>query len=818
MATPAQHEALYAQLRAHVLARHFAVGRFFRTNLISLVNPLVDPPPGATDNLGSADVEQLRRWSVGRRTRENPLLESGRLLAWLAIEVDLGHEAAAQPLTCALEAVADLFPLTGAAAGWIVRWGPVDSDTWMTAADDSLVASTEFLPDGRGGYLFCVPATDDRRVPLRPTQTLRRLLPQAEADAYEAAHTASFESNLVWETSMDELSGLVGGLAIAHRLAGTRVPAVATAAQGIAARLGDYLADHGYLLIRPCGGFNARGATGVLPAMEWPLARALGGITGRDMSSRIGFDEALAVAGYQRTLQAQIARLVATAEAGSLLLGPLVGTLGSLAPLVGGPLGPLAGTAMASAAALVTPVRVGTAAALFLHRDCFDVSNDAAAREVVVGYLFKTLPARLGHRAWMAAMSQPGGGYARGFAPYLALSALDDADPTVRDAYLTTFRAERARIAPDPGEPGMLDSAFATAMAVVHGATELEPLLVNQLDERYARFSAEMDIPVDGGEQRIFFANDYLGALAVAWLHARRRAAAGTPVAVQGFPVPPTSFGTWPAPRVPRVVLERLPEVRRAFLGTGSLPPGDVDVFSPAVATRRGVAPAPVLPQPGPLVGEFTYAVRESARDVFTGITLEWGDDYEIDAAGQIWAGAALTGANGPAGWVDRLVDDARWPLHSGLDPVHAHPFGLLARVGGWFYVGDRLARRRYLSPRPLGLHLRINDDRPGNGSGQFMVTVRLWGRPRPVVYPERSILCANRDRRNQIASVGGIHSDGTPWTLSRADAVTWVERYGHAFTVGADDGPTVTVVRHRYLRSRGDRSRTNNLASLPRC
>lgn len=178
------------------------------------------------------------------------------------------------------------------------------------------------------------------------------------------------------------------------------------------------------------------------------------------------------------------------------------------------------------------------------------------------------------------------------------------------------------------------------------------------------------------------------------------------------------------------MVLERLPEVRRAFLDTKPLPTGDADVFSVAVVTQRAATPAPVLPPPGPLVGEFTYVVRESARDVFTGITLQWGDDYEIEASGEIWAGVALTGNNGPAGWTDRLVDDARWPLHSGLDPVHAHPFALLARVGGWLYVGDKLGRRRYLSPRPLGLHLRINDDRPGNGRGQFDVIVRPLGCP----------------------------------------------------------------------------------------
>src|SRR5690349_13760968 len=99
MATPAQHEALYAQLRAHILARHFAVGRYFRANLLSLVNPIVDLDPAVVAGLTPDEVEVLRRWNVGNRTRENPLLESGRLLAWLSIEFALGNARSAVPLT-----------------------------------------------------------------------------------------------------------------------------------------------------------------------------------------------------------------------------------------------------------------------------------------------------------------------------------------------------------------------------------------------------------------------------------------------------------------------------------------------------------------------------------------------------------------------------------------------------------------------------------------------------------------------------------------------------------------------------------------------
>lgn len=106
----------------------------------------------------------------------------------------------------------------------------------------------------------------------------------------------------------------------------------------------------------------------------------------------------------------------------------------------------------------------------------------------------------------------------------------------------------------------------------------------------------------------------------------------------------------------------------------------------------------------------------------------------------------------------------------------------------------------------------------PGTGGASSTSSYALWGAPRAVVFPERSILCVSRDDSKHIDGVGGSHPDGTSWSLTRQEAVTWLERYGHVFTVGADDGSRVSAVRHRYLRSRGDRSRANNLGSLPEC
>lgn len=828
VATPAQHEALYAALRAKVLARHFAIGRYFRTNMLSLWNVLQQPPVEATADLGPADVELIRRWSVAEHGRENPLLEGGKLFCALAVEFSLGNAQSAVPLTRGIETVRSLFPIQVGLGGWLLRWDPVTSDHWEVGAEGPTICR-EFLVSESGGYRFCVPATDPRRSPWRSLETLRDLLPRPEADAYmpeehfddlPGYHPDYFRRHQRWECSMDEISGLVAGLTLAHRLAGLRGSgAVRRAVVAPARLLGEYLADNGYLLVRPCRGFNARGATGSLPAMELPISRALGSIARRRFASRLDFHGALDRAGYARTLDGRIRELVAAALAGSLVAGPLVDSLAGLAPLVGAPLGVVAGTALEAATQLIGPVQIGTAAALFRHRDCFDVSNDAAAQEVALAYLLKELPSELRFEAWMMGL-RIGTGNARGFPPHLALSALDDPDPTVRNAYVALFRAERTRSSPVVLEPGMLDSAHATAVAVLHGATEFEPLLIQQLDERFERFSVEQDEPIDNGAQNIRLVVDYLAAMALAWLHARRSGDQGRPVLTPGFPTPPQDFTTWPAPVVPRVVLERLPEVRGVVIGGRPVPRADVDVFSSQLETRKPPVPVPQLPSAGPMIGEFTYVVAESARDVFTGITLEWGDEYEIEASGEIWAGVALTGNSGPEGWPDRPVDDARWPLHSGLDPTNARPFALLARIGGWVYVGNRMDRRRFLSMTPLPLHLRINDDHPGNGSGQFEVTVRLWGKPRPVVYPERSILCATR-RGSRVERVGGVHRDGSSWELTVVEAIVWIERYSHAFTVGSDNGPSVRVGRIRgrkFLRSSGDRSRANNLRRLSAC
>jgi hypothetical protein len=129
------------------------------------------------------------------------------------------------------------------------------------------------------------------------------------------------------------------------------------------------------------------------------------------------------------------------------------------------------------------------------------------------------------------------------------------------------------------------------------------------------------------------------------------------------------------------------------------------------------------------LIADQWFDVHERDQDVFTGMEFRPGDEFAFSAMGHIWAGVWFTRENGPEGWTDRLETNPRSPLHSG---PQAHPFSLLGCFTGepYFYIGTGLSRRRYESPVPRQLLLRINDDTPANGSGTFRCRVQQW---RPV-------------------------------------------------------------------------------------
>jgi Galactose oxidase-like, Early set domain/Lamin Tail Domain/Glyoxal oxidase N-terminus len=174
------------------------------------------------------------------------------------------------------------------------------------------------------------------------------------------------------------------------------------------------------------------------------------------------------------------------------------------------------------------------------------------------------------------------------------------------------------------------------------------------------------------------------------------------------------------------------------------------------------------------LVVDRWIPIPEASAGVDTLIYLESGDQFTLEAQGEIWAGVALTGRNGPAGW-HNVDHDSKFPLHSGSN---AHPFALIGRfgeAGPWFYVGDRLGPQRYTETQSQSLWLRTNDDSPGNGSGRFMCHVRVWrdeaaaqiAIARAVINPPGDDVAFDAGEFAVLQNVGARAVDLAGWWLS---------------------------------------------------
>ena len=121
-----------------------------------------------------------------------------------------------------------------------------------------------------------------------------------------------------------------------------------------------------------------------------------------------------------------------------------------------------------------------------------------------------------------------------------------------------------------------------------------------------------------------------------------------------------------------------------------------------------------------------TVIVKESDSDVDTEIDIKTGDEVSFQASGYIWAGVLLTGKNNPKGW-NNIDHNTKFPLHTG--PT-AHPYCLIGKLDDdeYFFIGEGPIYRKILLDRPEGrLFLRINDDTPGNGNGEFICNIQVW-------------------------------------------------------------------------------------------
>ncbi|MGA7369592.1 MAG: hypothetical protein WBX01_10730 [Nitrososphaeraceae archaeon] len=268
-------------------SRHFALNRYFRKNhLFSVCDLLTRMRP--EEFVAKNEKEQnIERWRIQDVIDDNPLMLGGWLLTSLAVESYLGNIYATKILRKALIRLATLYKFKGNNFdGYILRWDPVCREDWecrvitdgtLQPGMEQIKYSNNFLVGQDNNYLYCAPSTDPRYVRFKP-----------QTDPEYGAWLEFFDKFRRMEPSMDEIVGLVSGYSmistdqIIQSMVREQVP-----------KLADYLNAHGYILLRPCGGFSARGASGASPVFEFPINRAFSRITGRIFSASIGFEDVM---------------------------------------------------------------------------------------------------------------------------------------------------------------------------------------------------------------------------------------------------------------------------------------------------------------------------------------------------------------------------------------------------------------------------------------------------------------------------------------------------------------------------------------------
>ncbi|MBM3521633.1 MAG: hypothetical protein FJX57_01635 [Alphaproteobacteria bacterium] len=481
-------EATYAQMRSHILARHFAVGRYFPAYHFGNGHVLGEFPECALPAKGKLRIacsrdgcvprtrarragavlephyadaasllalsepqRTLERWRVWRRDRTNPLLMAGLRIAGLAIEHRLGSGDAIEAMERWLDTTETLFKfrhLTTPMAGYVVRWDAATSDHWAADVDrlgnETPVHPCEFLldPDPRRDkdrpYLYCTPSQDSRYADA--------LLVHKGQDRFRR-----------WEPSIDEYTGLVVAyLSIVDALSeDLRVPGPrATRAERVIAkvkiqtgRVARYLQAHAYVMVRPCGGVTIRGAGETNPCMAYGFSKAFERILGQAFPVTASFDDAMQAAG--------LADCIARASAPPLMsqaidvLRDADGVWAALLAMFGDD--PLA---VLRAQLPDFPFSIQRAVRVLRSGACFDIledhRDDAGAQFALCSLLSDLSRANpvLAWRSWMAMPAMP----AHDYKTVAGLLAIGTGDAALRSSYLAYYAIARLP-APGPGVP-----------------------------------------------------------------------------------------------------------------------------------------------------------------------------------------------------------------------------------------------------------------------------------------------------------------------------------------------------------------------------
>lgn len=651
------HEDLYKQLRANVLARHFALGRYWRANHFTNENFLGEAPPTLPPHGETATVkcwvewsaprrkvggqetslyesaEEIRdrpdlvleRWRVMRHDRTNALLMTGLRLISLCVEHRLGHPDARRLIQLTLGTVASLFKFTEPAtpfAGYILRWDPATTDEWSVEIDakgnETPQVCCQFLVNQdaksfhKSHFLYCTPLQDPR---------YERAVREGVKDRFRR-----------WEPSMDEYVGLMAGYALLFQTfkddRGAEGQQIIAEVRRQVALVGRYLQHVGYLLVRPCGGFTTRGAAGPNPCYEYPFSRVFRRITGEAFAvpGTATFDEAIRQANLSACWRrSQVLSLPQALQ--RLRDSPAWPALVAL-------FGPDPKAVWEQYLGDVAEVILG-AAHVLLNLDCLDISHDEDRSEFVVASILKQICLGSPQKGFELFMRNPPkqDNWSDYHKPLLGLTALDDDDPVVRDEYLRWFDAFLMPRMNGPDQDEVLGTqqwsltALATAVAVLLRADDpirrapLERRLALELgrmrDTLEATCKGDLVLTtVDNAPGRSFRTVSethdkrgnwfgYLAPLSLAWLHQLRL---GQRV-FRTIPTPAAaSVQSWPPAVVPGVAIraaytDRLPIPVRALV-RGFVPDehsGDVDLFKDPPAKPHdnaiGEIPAPV---PGP--------------------------------------------------------------------------------------------------------------------------------------------------------------------------------------------------------------------------
>jgi hypothetical protein len=846
MATNKQYLELYGQIRKILLSRYFALGRYFRNDYFQESTNIEAMSGVPKDKIGKRKAELLKEggdalikalWSKEPADRDNPWLFGSKLTIALATEARFGLLGAEPLLDRSIRSCEQLFSKRTGFSGFPLRYDPVTFDYWMpapgspanTPPDQGICDGFLITPDGQD-YILSTPPNDPRHFPYVSESTGRALMGRRLYKRYLEKRNKYIECYRKWEPSQDELVGVVTTYVAAAE--GTKDPALRRVARSRLRNIATYLSDNSYLVIRPRGGLTARGPGAVLPALEWPFAHAIARAVGdtEPAWSDVSFQEALQKAGLWDLFKGPTDRAMAAAWLAGLAIPdlPLPSPVGPLASIKAAIISLLAGWSLAKwSPKFLTPGHIGFVAGIYLASDGFDCwdlwkpderkVDDSDSTDMAMAALFHSWPPEARFRNYVeivADYTKDWAPFSTGFMPFLGFLAAGGMDTTTSTAYDYWLRKRLARRVDTDPVWGWSSTCFASAVALLLSQgmdTAEEKRFLELLDAQHARVknwpgkspARLQELPI-AEYHDIWAALDYLSALALAWRYRSEREAAGATLP-KDFPSLPPSDVVWPEPAVPRLAVD--PNYLPVAAIQGRDPPkynnGEARLFAKA-SPRRPPVPQPNLTfDPGFQIYDETFSVGPGA-EVFTGIVLQWGDEWEVSADGQITVGGAVFGPEGGSG----PVDDARYPVHSGHDP-NATEHCLLARLNNYIVIKSRRRVERWLYLDETFLYLRLNQASP-SGTGTLNAYVRVRGSRRPLTQL-REVSCVTRDKKDpdrRIDAIGGVERDGKRWQLTLDEAIAKMTE-GVIFFVRQSGLPAAEIV----IRSRKGRP---YLATVP--